>query len=177
MGHWEEEEMKRSPLKRKTPLASDPEKTRLWQRNSRSSLSPGEPKKREPIPRGVRSAVRSRSGGWCVACMAHEGMYGGVLPRVLRQRVRWLAGRGDIRRIAHLHHVLPVQTYPEYQIEQANLVGVCAECHDEHERARMRIPLEALPAETRDFIRVVGDPMALYIENTYPALLYPEGLE
>lgn len=83
--------------------------------------------------------------------------------------VRLLAARGEIEPVAHLHHVLPVNLFPEWELTRNNLVGVCPGCHDEHERAHRRIPFEALPLEVRLFAQNAGGQEALYISRTYPS--------
>lgn len=155
---------------KKSELRSDPDKTRAWQDRSRKPLGRGTPKKRVSVPAGVRNKVRTRSGGWCVACLARNGIFAtnGNLPREYRVPTRIMGARGDIRPIAHLHHVLPVEKWPEWVTERFNLVGVCAACHDEHERAHRRIPFEALPTEVRLFVQNTGCPEAMYLHKTYP---------
>jgi hypothetical protein len=157
-------------VKRSTPLRPDPDKVRDWQDRSRKQLDPGTPKVHRRVPNGVRNRVRHRSGGWCVVCLNREGFGGGRLARSDRHHVRILALRGAVRRIVHLHHVLPKQTFPEYETEELNLVGVCSECHEHHERPGVndgRMYRDALPGETKVWIAELGDPMLLYYEKTY----------
>lgn len=160
--------MKRSQLK------SNPEKTRAFIDRSRKALSPGNRKIRQAVPSGMRNRVKTRSGGWCVACMAREGLYGGKLDRKHRQTARWLGGRGDIRKLVHLHHILPVEKFPDYVVTEENLVGVCPPCHDDHERVNRRIPLEAIPPESVLFVMQLGDPMLYYFEKNYPRTMPDE---
>jgi hypothetical protein len=70
-----------------------------------------------------------------------------------------------------VHHVLPVQTFPQWLDEARNLVGVCAPHHDEHERARRRIPWRALPEAVRAWVqdRMRDDrAVAVFVTRTYP---------
>jgi hypothetical protein len=142
------------PLRTKKPLRANPTKVAAWQYRSRKPLNPGTPKVRKVIATSTRSRVAARSGGKCIVCYYHAD------PDVLSP---------GPRRMAHLHHVLPVQTWPEYETEERNLVGVCAPCHDEHERAHRRIPFAALPKETVHFVYDETTPQAIaYLEKTYP---------
>jgi 5-methylcytosine-specific restriction endonuclease McrA len=171
--------VKRSPLKR------NPEKQRAWQDRSRekalgrgktvselavrasSELLPGpargRPKRGKPrvvIPPSVRQAARARSEGRCVMCL-------------------WL-GRPP-KKIAHLHHVLPkgLARFSKWAAESANLVGLCFDCHAAHTDACVertedgglrsrRIPWEALPDVTVQFVARCGGPAVDYCERTYP---------
>jgi 5-methylcytosine-specific restriction endonuclease McrA len=91
------------------------------------------------VPKATREAVKARSGGRCVMC-------------------EWLFERGELdayrpRRIVHLHHVFAEQRHPALALEAANLIGLCMQCHFDHENfaghgAPRRIPRDALPAET-----------------------------
>lgn len=128
-------------LKRGKVLGSDPDKTRDWQNRSRKPLSPGTPKVRTPIPTATRAVVYKRSRGKCIMCPS---------------------------RIDHVHHVLPVQSHPKWDTEVLNLVGLCAPCHDEHERWHRRIPLASLPIEVRLFAQNAGPQEAIYLHRNYP---------
>jgi hypothetical protein len=83
--------------------------------------------------------------------------------------VRLLLRRRLVGRATELHHVLPVQHFMRWVRSSENLVGVCAGCHDEHERAHRRIPRAALPAATAAFCLAAGDAEAAYFDRVYPA--------
>jgi 5-methylcytosine-specific restriction endonuclease McrA len=93
--------------------------------------------KRRPVPRHIRRAVFARSNGLCVVC-------GG--------------------RAAHLHHVLPVQRWPEHEHEPRNMVAVCPGCHDNHERAHRRIRRGELSAAVLDWATTA---CGWYVEKVY----------
>lgn len=77
-------------------------------------------------------------------------------------------GRGIFERA--LHHVLPERAWPEFVKLAANVVLVCAACHDEHERAHRRLALDQLPAESLSWLATVADgPAGVYLERTYAA--------
>jgi 5-methylcytosine-specific restriction endonuclease McrA len=109
--------MKRTALKRKTPMARG---TASLTRST--PLTAGTAKKRRKISEATRREVAKRSGGRCVVC-----------------------GRKD-RRLTR-HHVLPVQTFPELETVAANMVLVCWDpCHAAHENASRRIRWSELPS-------------------------------
>lgn len=126
---------------KRSPLKPDPAKVRIWMLRSRKPLSRGKQKRRSQLPLETALAVSVRSRGRCVVC-------------------------GSRRRLQK-HHVLPVQHWPQYELEELNLVIVDAGCHDEHERAHRRIRWDELPQETRTWIRTLGGRETLYAERTY----------
>jgi hypothetical protein len=98
------------------------------------------------------------------------GITGGVLHQSDRDAVIAMGRQNRVRRGVHLHHVLPKREWPEYEIEELNLVLVCSPCHEHHEEPGVndgRLFREALPDETRAWIAEIGDPMLLYYERTY----------
>jgi 5-methylcytosine-specific restriction endonuclease McrA len=116
-------------------------------RKARAALKRGPAKVKASIPKAVREHVYARDEGRCVRC-------------------RRVVGRGLFERA--LHHVLPEREWPAFVKVAANVVLVCAGCHDEHERAHRRLALEQLPAETFTWLRSLPDgPIGVYIERTY----------
>lgn len=99
-------------------------------------------------------------------CLFREGLNPNAPPpqeAVERLRsVRLLQG-------THIHHVLPVQRWPELELEEDNFMPLCPPCHDLHERAVVRVPRAALPESSVKLARRVGEPAPYYIERTYPA--------
>ena len=143
--------MRRSgPLRRRTPLRPDPELVREWQRSTRTPLR--QSKRRRPaVSANVRAAAVRRSSGDCAVCVAD--------------------GRTRPARAVHVHHVLPARTFPQWINEPLNLVGICPEHHDEHERARRRIRWRALPVAVRSWVadRMREDgAVAAFVLRTYP---------
>jgi 5-methylcytosine-specific restriction endonuclease McrA len=150
------------PLARRTPLLPNPHKVREFQRKLRdpagregTSRSASQPlrrsagKRRPSVPPEVRRRVRARSGGRCIVC-AWRGK-----PRAGKAR--------------HLHHVWPVQKFPDLALVEDNLVGACEDCHFSHEYAPdKRIPREALPACVHALYERLPEPARLYFEKTYP---------
>jgi 5-methylcytosine-specific restriction endonuclease McrA len=65
-----------------------------------------------------------------------------------------------------LHHVLPRRLYPDLEREGMNLVPCCHGCHDEHERAHRRFTQRELGPHLWDW--AVGRDRA-YMQRTYPA--------
>jgi 5-methylcytosine-specific restriction endonuclease McrA len=127
----------------------------------RTPLAPGTPRKRWRPPPALRRRVYRRSGGCCVMCLAKIGLS--------LERAHPALARGVfVRACAQIHHVLPVQHFPDLERCEANMVGVCAACHDEHERAIRRIPRSALPAlvVARALAHEGG---AVYMDRVYPA--------
>lgn len=150
------------PLRRRKPLLPDPNRVKEWNRRSRdpaalegTSRSASQPlrrsagRKRPRIPDAVRLAVRARSKGRCVVCVW-----------------RGYARAGKAR---HIHHVWPVQRFPELALEPDNMVGACEQCHFNHEYAPdKRMPREALPACVHALYERLPEPARLYFERTYP---------
>lgn len=123
---------------KRSELRADPEKVAAFVQRGmeKTQLKRSEPLKRsgkgKHYPRtsqAGRAAVRARSGGMCIMCL-------------------WRGGHAN--RIVHLHHLLEKRNWPQYaQLPLENQVGVCEGCHDEHERAHVRIPWLALPLDCR----------------------------
>jgi len=98
-------------------------------------------KHRKRIPKDMRERVLEITGGFCFLC--------------------------GVRRAVHLHHFLPVQRWPELELDEDNLRGMCFDCHMGHENASKRIPYEALPRDTLEM--VYGHPAAEdYLKRIYP---------
>jgi 5-methylcytosine-specific restriction endonuclease McrA len=119
--------LKRSELKRKTPLKPGKVKLRRKPLRTPKQAMLG---KREPIPKQVRKRVMARDRGLCVACRR--------------------------RKAEDIHHVLPVRQWPELTTVEANMVGCCRPCHANHEAAFARIPLDRLPRETFKLAQGIG---------------------
>lgn len=145
--------MKRSELKRRTPLAA---------RSARNSRPPKQPVVIHPH---TRARALSRSGGLCIVCVYNAGVDVRHAPdRVLRDLVE----RGVVKAARTLHHVLPKQRWPEFAEVCENLVAVCDGHHMDHEFApSSRIPRGALPACALELADAAG--LMDYIEATYPA--------
>lgn len=145
--------MKRSALKRKTPLARGTATLKRTVLRPR----PENRKRKATIPAAVRAAVKARSGGRCVMCAW------------LDSRPLAILRRGG--RIAHLHHVLDEHQWPEYAQEERNLVGLCFDCHWAHHfpgvNAR-RVAWEALPPEVVAWVCSRGGREQAYISRFYP---------
>lgn len=179
--------MKRSELK------ADPEKTRAWQQRSRdnaaklrrafgregaksnrerrdadwdtekdgpfvrystSTLRPGKQRKKVTIPAGVRTGVIRRSNGQCVMCL-----------HLNATDPEWV-----VQPVAELHHVLPKRLFPDLVKRFENLVGLCRQCHANHEhgaRDEHRIPAAALPACCSQLATAVGGQALTYFDRIY----------
>ena len=152
-----------APVVKRSSLHRDAERVREWLDKHRSPLSLGERvqlerrqelsrrraplarrprKRRAAIPKAMRARIYARSQGRCVVCRT--------------------------RRATTLHHVFPVQRWPELELEEANLIGLCWECHDAHERALPRVPHAQLPRQAVELAKRVGPDAEAYIERTYP---------
>lgn len=107
----------------------------------RTPLKPGRRKWRKTLTDATKREVMQRSRGRCIVCGS--------------------------KRMLQRHHVLPVQRWPEYETTVENMVIVCAGCHDEHERARRRIPLAALPQSVRTWVVTRGGREESYLYRTY----------
>jgi hypothetical protein len=60
-------------------------------------------------------------------------------------------------RAQHVHHLLPRSAWPQYVATPANLVGMSAHAHLQHEHSpNDRLPWAALPAECQTFLRAVA---------------------
>lgn len=153
---------------KRSGLRSDPNKVREWQDRSRKPLNPGVRKRRATINAEERATVMKRSSGWCIVCLWRVGYSRGHVPAAHRSVMRAMGRNGRVRKAVHLHHVLPVQMFVRWELSLDNQVGICAECHDEHERAHRRIPFAALPEVVRTFARCAGSQESLYFERTYP---------
>lgn len=136
-----------------------------------SPLAPGRRKARPKVPDDVRAAVKDRTDGLCHLCLHELGYVVPVVGGAASGPARRLRERRGARRIVHLHHVLPVQSFPDLTAEPWNLLGLCLDHHFRHEGAArsgtQRIPRAALPPETLALADDDG-PRAVYIERTYP---------
>lgn len=126
----------------------NPDNVRAWLNRSRKTAHAN---RRRATPREAVEAARVRSKGRCIVCGAKEQD-----PR------RWPH---------HPHHVFPVggtiTPFPELEGEPWNIVLLCPGCHDNHERAHVRIPRAKLPPET--IALAAGIPAReIYLEDTYP---------
>lgn len=173
--------MKRSELKRKRRLESDPVKLRDWQRRSRErvqeraaeraalGLAPRRKTKVRVRPNVRREAFR-RSRGLCVGCLHRADV---DLERVSIAALGHLVRRGLIREAVQFHHVLPEREWPALAQEDRNGVGMCPDCHYQHEQPGVndgRLALVALPPAVRAFVLTVAEQdgqAAAYIERTY----------
>lgn len=147
---------------KRTRLNADPEKVRAFLNRSRKGLRPGKRKRRKPIPREVRARVYARTWGYCAVCAHEAGLSIGRLGGARK------AEEAGVRRIAHPHHVLPVQQFPELELVGENMMGVCAEHHHAHHNSpNGRIPYEALPNVAKALARGNG-PREAFLDRTYP---------
>jgi 5-methylcytosine-specific restriction endonuclease McrA len=100
-------------------------------------------KRRKKIPVTKREQVYARSGGRCVVCRT--------------------------ARCAQLHHVLPVQTWPQYELEPRNMLGVCVDCHAAHEHGGVnRRPIRRGEIAWPVVEFVLGEGLAWFLVRTYP---------
>lgn len=157
--------MKRSPLRRHTPLGRGGSVLRRTELAARSSTNSRPPKQPVVIHPDARARALSRSGGLCIVCVYNAGLDVDRAPdRVLRDFVE----RGVVKAARTLHHVLPKQRWPHLAEVTENLVAVCHTHHMDHEFApRDRIPRGALPACVLDLADAEG--LMHYIDATYPA--------
>lgn len=165
---------------KRSGLRSDPEATRAFvergrekARRSAGALSDPaiqrafvererEKSRSRRIPANVRAAAIARSHGACVMCL-HRANLEVIRPAAVQALLR----RRAVRSAKQVHHAFPRQTWPELTHELANLVGVCAGCHDEHERAHRRLPWAVLPPETIA-LAAGDDKRRSFLERTYP---------
>lgn len=56
-----------------------------------------------------------------------------------------LASEGRLRRGTQIHHILPVERFPELELEVANMLGTCVWCHENHTNAARRFPRAIFP--------------------------------
>lgn len=134
-----------------------------------SPLAPGRRKVHPKIPDSVRAEVKRRTHGRCHLCLWRLGQATGAIAAAVGGEVRHVDVRG-VKRIAHLHHVFPKDTFPELIAEPWNLLGLCVDCHFGHEYPGVRptrIPREALPAATIALAAGHG-PRGVYLERAYP---------
>lgn len=143
-------------MKRGKPLRADPDKVREWldksrqsTRLSRSQAKP-KPRKAKPrIPKGARQKALERTKGRCAA------------PRC-RQKAK------------QVHHLLPQREWPSLAKEPANLVGVCHNCHADHENALKRFPRSCIPAALWSLAaeappgKLTGTAALAFLDRTYP---------
>ena len=166
---------------KRTDLRTDPAKVREWQERSRQRARERDRGRRPlasselvPIPvrqlknpppqapASARQAARARSGGRCIVCL-FEGRTGSTTKAV------------------HLHHVLPkgLARFSRWAADSRNLVGLCELHHARHTDAAMvrqpdgslvdgRVPWEALPDVTVQFIAQAGGQAVDYAATWYP---------
>jgi hypothetical protein len=135
-----------------------------------SPLAPGRRKVRPRVPDAVRAEVKQRTHGLCHLCLYRLGYRLPVAGGAATEPVRQLPHRRGAKRIAHLHHVFPVERWPELAKLSANLIGLCHDCHFGHEYPGCkptRIPRAALPPEAIALAAGNG-PRLNYLERTYP---------
>lgn len=130
--------MKQSALKRRAPLARG---TSTLSRSTPLRSDPARRKRRQSISAKVRRDVYARSNRKCIVCRK--------------------------RRPLTIHHVLPVREWPALELDARNMVGVCAGCHDEHERAHRRIRWSELPECAITLAYATSGAAAVYLERTY----------
>lgn len=143
--------------------ALDPPKQR---RNGRS----GRPQVK--VPKGTRMAVYARSHGWCIRCLFDHNIGPCDLPLTGAQlkELSNMKGEGKPRRARQLHHVLPQQLFRHLAKNAANMVGMCPQCHAEHEAGAAddaKIPLDALPDCCEMLALAEGGRALTYFERTY----------
>lgn len=133
-----------SRLVRKTPLEAKGNLERT-SRLKRTRLNRGSKvRRRASIPPEIRGAVYERSDGRCIIT-------------------------GCRKRPVHLHHVLPVDEWPAFELEPDNMVGMCVDCHMSHEFGgvnRRAIYVEELPPCAILFAAAHG--LGWFIARTYP---------
>lgn len=143
--------MKQTPLKRKAPLAVDPNKVREFLRRARENsdlsrgqpLKPSPPKQRARIPNDARKRVYARNGGRCIVC----------------------GKRGPLT----VHHVLSVERWPTLELVEDNMVGVhWSPCHAAHENASRRIRWQELPECAIRLAHTTSGAAVLELERRYP---------
>jgi AhpD family alkylhydroperoxidase len=127
---------------KRSPLARKTPLARGTATLTRTAIKPGKGKARPKVPDGARREAFRRSGRQCIVCRR----------------------RGQLQ----AHHVLPVREWPELAALAANMVGVCAGCHDAHERAARRIRWEELPACAVTLAQATSGAAAVFLEHTYP---------
>lgn len=186
--------MKRSALRRTAPLKADPAKAAAFVQRGRGKLKAatapsdfrddeGRPiavsgarwdrqawgrKAAIKVPAGARRAALARSHGACVMCLHDYSRHAARL--FIPAQVRALVASGTVTRATQVHHVFPKQAsaWPHLAKTTANLVGVCPDCHSNHEVAFRRLPRAVLPPETLALAEGDG-PMENYLVRTYPA--------
>ncbi len=156
-------------LKRTAALTSDPAKRAAFIERGRG----GFPRSRAATPpsdfRDDAGRVLPLQGGWLTPRPSNAPK-GGRVPAPARKAAFARTHGACITcsaRAAQVHHVLPRNKWPHLAKLAANLVGICAACHDEHERAHRRIPRALLPAAALALAEAEG--LTWYIERTYPA--------
>jgi 5-methylcytosine-specific restriction endonuclease McrA len=128
---------------------------------------PPRPAPKIRVPVGVRLRALARSHDVCVMCLHREGV---DLDTVTIGALRQLVRCGVLRAATQAHHVWPRQKWPNLIKVEANLTGLCRDCHSAHEFPGVkatRIPRAALPSCA---IALAGDdgPMLGYLERVYP---------
>jgi 5-methylcytosine-specific restriction endonuclease McrA len=134
--------MRRVPIARKTPLSRGDTSLK------RTALNPGKRKQRKKRPVALRDEVRKRSHGRCIVCVFDNEQ--------------------PPAKIAHLHHVLGVERWPELELAASNLVGLCVRHHEQHTKAFRRVPMAALPACAVTMAHTLGGRAVMELERYYP---------
>jgi hypothetical protein len=117
-----------------------------------AGLKRARPTARVTTPPTVVAAALARNGGWCV----------------------WARHMGLRCRAEHPHHLLPkgVGGWPQFYATRANIVGLSARQHMQHEHSPSdRLPWAALPGECQAFLRdvaAVDARAARFVRVKYP---------
>ena len=97
-----------------------------------------------PLLRSRCQNITERRGGVQVA-YEHNSFYDGRAwrdkRRYILQRDRYLCQRclrsGRLTPATMVHHIKPLEEYPEYSLDDKNLISLCNTCHEQvHVRAR-----------------------------------------
>lgn len=140
-------------MKRHTPLRADPAKTAAFHARGRVKGL-----RRSDRPPVARSTLK-RSGGLKRArpkqrLVTPIDLWAAV---ILRDKSQCVWCRKYVRGVGHPHHLLPRQTWPQFNAERRNVVLLDADCHMQHEHSpNDRLPWAALPAECQAFLREVA---------------------
>lgn len=137
---------------KRSELRPDPDKVREFITRNRKPLRRGTPlrqrkpaKRRARVPVAVLRAICAHTDGKCVVCGTR---------RVKPSRDR--------------HHVLPVQRWPQFELEPRNQVLACLDCHMNHEAAARRIRWAELPPGVRAWVAGADPRAATFLARTYP---------
>lgn len=83
-------------------------------------------------------------------------------------RTKGLCACGCGRKCSHVHHVLRVEDWPEFELVSGVMVGMFWRCHLAHEAAQPRLPYEKLPREVIAFVESVGPRAVAHMERYHP---------